>query len=389
MIFALGFLVSGLLALLFLPAFWRRAARLSARRFEMQMPLSMGEIVAERDQLRAEAAVERRRVEQRVEALVEDRARDMSEIGRRAAIISALDADIARLKTEESDLATRLAAREADLLAARSELGVLHQETYDLSGRLDQRQVQLAAAAALETKLREDIDTQRVALAALETRAAGLEIQDEDLKRSLQQLRLDVADKTALVQKVTDEREFLRLELQNASARRDQATASATSALARVQELEESLRTEHRARVRAENDLAIATRAQADIEVRERSLRDGHESQLTGLRASERDVAQKLEDLRAQNARLQGALDVARRELDGRPDARPVKGAAPEIAPAEAALLREAIADVGSQVTRLVGALEGQDKATLAGELIGDRMRALQAQAEKRQVAAG
>ena len=54
MVFALGFLLCGLLTLLFLPAFWRRAVRLSVRRVEMQMPLSMSEIVAERDQLRAE-----------------------------------------------------------------------------------------------------------------------------------------------------------------------------------------------------------------------------------------------------------------------------------------------------------------------------------------------
>ncbi|HEY8578608.1 MAG TPA: hypothetical protein VIL72_01885, partial [Beijerinckiaceae bacterium] len=71
MIFALGFLSAGLLSLLFLPAFWRRAMRLSRRRLEMQMPLSMDEIVAERDQLRAEFAAERRRLEQAHEALQE------------------------------------------------------------------------------------------------------------------------------------------------------------------------------------------------------------------------------------------------------------------------------------------------------------------------------
>ena len=73
MIFALGFFVAGLLALLFLPAVQRRAARLAARRLEMQLPLSMDEIVAERDQLRAEFAVERRRIEQKLEAAAETR----------------------------------------------------------------------------------------------------------------------------------------------------------------------------------------------------------------------------------------------------------------------------------------------------------------------------
>ena len=57
MIFALGFLVAALFGLLFLPAVQRRAARLAGRRLEMLLPLSMEEIVAERDQLRAEFAV--------------------------------------------------------------------------------------------------------------------------------------------------------------------------------------------------------------------------------------------------------------------------------------------------------------------------------------------
>ncbi len=48
MIFALGFLCAGLLTLLFLPAFWRRAMTLSRRQIEMQIPLSMAEVVAER-----------------------------------------------------------------------------------------------------------------------------------------------------------------------------------------------------------------------------------------------------------------------------------------------------------------------------------------------------
>ncbi|MBI5012898.1 MAG: hypothetical protein HZC06_09325, partial [Methylocystis sp.] len=41
MYFALGFLVAGLFALMFLPAFWRRALRLSMRRLQMLAPMSM------------------------------------------------------------------------------------------------------------------------------------------------------------------------------------------------------------------------------------------------------------------------------------------------------------------------------------------------------------
>ena len=51
----------------------------------------MTEIVAERDQLRAEFAIERRRIEQRSEVLLTERARDMGELGRRARLIAELD----------------------------------------------------------------------------------------------------------------------------------------------------------------------------------------------------------------------------------------------------------------------------------------------------------
>src|SRR3954452_3932259 len=95
MLFSLGFLASGLLTLLLLPAVWRRAVRLSTRRLEMQLPLSMGEIIAERDQLRAEFATRQRRIEQQAERLVELRAQDMGELGRRATMIAALDEQLA------------------------------------------------------------------------------------------------------------------------------------------------------------------------------------------------------------------------------------------------------------------------------------------------------
>ena len=82
MYFALGFLVAALLALMFLPALWRRAMRLSMRRLQMLAPMSMEEVVAERDLLRAEFAVRERRLEQEMEALQTARANDMATTGR-------------------------------------------------------------------------------------------------------------------------------------------------------------------------------------------------------------------------------------------------------------------------------------------------------------------
>jgi hypothetical protein len=85
MFFFAGLLVSGLAGLLILPAFARRALRLSAARARLLAPLSVKDIVAERDLLRAEHALERHRLERRLATLQEQSALHRADLGRRAA----------------------------------------------------------------------------------------------------------------------------------------------------------------------------------------------------------------------------------------------------------------------------------------------------------------
>ncbi|MFJ5489004.1 hypothetical protein ACIKTA_16075, partial [Hansschlegelia beijingensis] len=62
-----GFLLATLLWLLFLPAFWRRAVRLTTKRLVNRLPVSASEIIAAQDRLRAEHAMAVRAVERRAE----------------------------------------------------------------------------------------------------------------------------------------------------------------------------------------------------------------------------------------------------------------------------------------------------------------------------------
>ena len=78
MIFALGFLAASLCGLLLLPAVNARAARLARRRAEARLPLSPAEIAAEQDFLRAQFAVQQRRLERRVETVEAKRQADMA-----------------------------------------------------------------------------------------------------------------------------------------------------------------------------------------------------------------------------------------------------------------------------------------------------------------------
>ena len=63
MYFVLGLLAASLLALALTPAVWRRAHRLAKARVESSLPMSLGEVQAEKDQLRASYAISARRLE--------------------------------------------------------------------------------------------------------------------------------------------------------------------------------------------------------------------------------------------------------------------------------------------------------------------------------------
>src|SRR3954471_4790357 len=108
MIFALGFLTAALIALVVFPAINARAERLARRRIEAQFPLSITELTAEKDHLRAEFAVLQRRLERKAEEALSEKHRDMEELGRRAVRIEALEGEIAardhRIGELEGDL---------------------------------------------------------------------------------------------------------------------------------------------------------------------------------------------------------------------------------------------------------------------------------------------
>jgi hypothetical protein len=67
MVFALGFLAAALISLLIIPAVNARAERLARRRAEALFPMSISELTAEKDHLRAEFAVLQRKLERQAE----------------------------------------------------------------------------------------------------------------------------------------------------------------------------------------------------------------------------------------------------------------------------------------------------------------------------------
>ena len=80
--FILGFLCAGFLALMVAPAIWRRAVALTRKRIEASVPLSLTEIQADKDRMRAEFAMSTRRLEMSIKAFKEKAAAQIIEINR-------------------------------------------------------------------------------------------------------------------------------------------------------------------------------------------------------------------------------------------------------------------------------------------------------------------
>src|SRR6201995_3914129 len=90
----IGFLVAGLLVLGFIPLVHARAVRLTMKRLEAATPMSMAEIQADKDQLRAEFAMSTRRLEMSVEQMKAKTTSQLAEIGRKTDSLSRLKLEL-------------------------------------------------------------------------------------------------------------------------------------------------------------------------------------------------------------------------------------------------------------------------------------------------------
>jgi len=95
MFFGGGFLVASLLALVLISFVHHRAVRLTHRRLEDAIPVSMAEIQADKDNLRAEFAMSTRRLEMSVEQLKAKATTQLGDIVRKTEAINRLKSELA------------------------------------------------------------------------------------------------------------------------------------------------------------------------------------------------------------------------------------------------------------------------------------------------------
>src|SRR6476646_9294944 len=94
MFVGIGFLVAGLLVIGVIPLVHARAVRLTQRRLEAATPMSMGEIRADKDQIRAEFAMSTRRLEMSVEQMKAKTTGQLAEIGKKTDAINQLKKEL-------------------------------------------------------------------------------------------------------------------------------------------------------------------------------------------------------------------------------------------------------------------------------------------------------
>ena len=198
MYFAGGFLVACLLALALVSSVHHRAVRLTQRRLADSIPVSLSEIQADRDKLRARFAMSTRRLEVTVEQLETKVATQLAEIARKSEAIARLKAEISRhTAVADHRLAVPVAVESA--ATARHEAVLAAPVVAAAAVRLAAKDVELANAAQQASELTVANETHRVEIAMLNTQLEQFRAKIGDLEREAAEAKQRLFDEQVTV----------------------------------------------------------------------------------------------------------------------------------------------------------------------------------------------
>lgn len=316
-VFLLGALGAGLVALLVAPMFTRRAARLAERQLRASLPLTLPEIQAQKDLLRADFATQLRKVERRLEQIEQTAAERQIEIGRRDEVLREREIDLAASRSHTAELEdfveqlkTKVHGLERQVTEQTATLKEKEQAFSAANAELEARTAELEEAKALS-------DSRKIELVALSTQVDNLNDRIEDL-------RADLAVKGVAAEERSAEIEELRHELQA----RDRAIAERNRRIAHRRGLSAARRrqiTELRGELSAvRTELATRTLAVEGTEARledERRARSELETERERLSGVIVDLEARLELRERELSRLHEQLAEFRKNAEaGHPD---------------------------------------------------------------------
>ncbi|QIA22182.1 hypothetical protein [Mesorhizobium sp. AA22] len=376
--FVLGFLCAGFVALMIAPAIWRRAVMLTRKRVEGSMPLTLAEIQAEKDRVRAEFAMSTRRLEMSVKSLREKAAEQLVEISRGREALK----ELALERKDKKQALSELEAKGEDLRQREDQLQLLSDRLAQTEHALEKRVLELKK----------------------------LEHMYDDASFSSSSRQIELVARESELQRLADDISVLRGQRKEADRRQQESAAESKAARdalkaekKRTGELDKKV--ERLLATLADRDDKLDRREKEIARLRQKSKSESVENasavRLVGVQGSQGDAAVKDDD-DTQNAIAK--LDCDRERLEARLTelARENKKLKTELAAFEAsksedgddarrasAALREQMSDLAAQVVALTATLDGPEspiakvlaapnQAGSGERSLADRVRALQ-----------
>jgi chromosome segregation ATPase len=210
MFFGGGFLVAGLLALVLISFVHHRAVRLTQRRLEDAIPVSMAEIQADKDNLRAEFAMSARRLEMSVEQLKAKATNQLGDIARKTEAINRLKAELAEKTAVTDELDAKARSLAGKMRDSEQEYSVKAATVESTARSLATKEAELAKAASDINEQRLATDTQRVEIAVLKTQVEQFKGQIDELQQDAQDAARRLFDERVAVSTITKELEEKR-----------------------------------------------------------------------------------------------------------------------------------------------------------------------------------
>ena len=363
MYLGIGFLVASLFGLIFIPLVHARAVRLTMRRMEAATPLSMAEIQADKDQLRAEFAMSTRRLEMSVEQLKAKSTSQLAELGKKNDAINRLKLELGEKSATIFALEAREKALKDQMKATEDELSVKTLGLHETERSLSDKQAEMTRLSADLGDRTATTEAQRVELISLKTQIEALKIRIGDYERDIKKTedRLDKEREEVATATLNLSEERGKVEnLSNRVAELEQQlgaqTAEAEALGKRVAELDD--RVVDQGRLLAERDyecdrlrteLENARRTGFHLREELNSASAQHRELIQNLTAEKEVLQKEFERANGERAKLQSELAAMKREAES-------SWAAERV---ENALLRERINDVAAEVAKLAVTLEG------------------------------
>jgi chromosome segregation ATPase len=374
MFFGIGFLVASLFGLVLIPLVHNRAVRLTMRRLEAATPLSMAEIQADKDQLRAEFAMSTRRLELSVEQMKAKTTSQLAELGKKTDAINRLKVDLGEKTAAIFSLEARERALKDQLQATESEHSVKIGSLREAERMLSEKQGELARLASDLNERSSTADSQRVEATALKVQVEALKERVTSHEREAEEIADRITrerkEATAATAELNEERGKVE-KLSDRVMQLERAlvvqTTEAEVLGRRVQELETrmtdqiKLLSEREVEITQLRDKITANdKTETDLRSELTSAANRTRSATENLVKEKSLVEDQLAQSKAERTKLQLEIASMKREAEQ-------TWAADRV---ENALLRERINDIAAEIARLTVALDGADspiESLLAG----------------------